>query len=57
MRPLFVFILLSLASPVFAQRPMTIQDLIGAVRIADPQLSPDGSMVAFARTTTDVATG
>ena len=48
---------LSLASPAAAARPMTIQDLLGAVRVADPQLSPDGKLVAFVRTTTDVATG
>jgi dipeptidyl aminopeptidase/acylaminoacyl peptidase len=48
---------LALASPVSAARPMTIQDLLGAVRIADPQLSPDGKTVVFVRTTTDVATG
>jgi len=36
---------------------MTILDLIGAVRVADPQISPDGSMVAFIRTTTDATTG
>ena len=36
---------------------MTIQDLLGAVRVGDPQLSPDGKQVAFVRTTTDVATG
>jgi dipeptidyl aminopeptidase/acylaminoacyl peptidase len=40
-----------------AGRPMTIDDLIGAVRIADPQLSPDGRMVTFVRTTTDLETG
>ena len=45
------------ARPVAATRPMTIQDLLGAVRVSDPQLSPDGSQVAFVRTTTDVATG
>jgi dipeptidyl aminopeptidase/acylaminoacyl peptidase len=33
---------------------MTIDDLIGAVRIADPQLSPDGRTVVFVRTTTDL---
>lgn len=27
----------TVATPAFAQRPMTIQDLLGAVRIADPQ--------------------
>jgi dipeptidyl aminopeptidase/acylaminoacyl peptidase len=45
------------ASPVLAARPMTILDLIGAVRVADPQISPDGSRVVFVRTTTDVPTG
>ena len=49
--------LLSLASPAAAARPMTIQDLLGAVRVADPQLSPDGRLVAFVRTTTDVTSG
>ena len=38
-------------------RPMAIDDLIGAVRIADAQLSPDGRTVAFVRTTTDLKTG
>ena len=33
---------------------MTIDDLLAAVRVADPQLSPDGRTVAFVRTTTDV---
>src|SRR3954462_217249 len=45
------------SSAVFAARPMTIADLLGAVRVSDPQLSPDGKTVAFVRTTTDVATG
>ena len=58
MKPLLSAIaLLSLASPAAAARPMTIQDLLGAVRVSDPQLSPDGRQVAFVRTTTDVATG
>ncbi len=38
-------------------RPMSIGDLIGAVRVADPQVSPAGDSVAYVRTTTDVATG
>ncbi len=38
-------------------RPMTIQDLLAAVRVSDPQLSPDGKFVLFSRTTTDPATG
>ena len=36
---------------------MTIADLLGAVRVSEPQVSPDGKLVAFVRTTTDVATG
>ena len=40
-----------------AARPMTIADLLGAVRVSDPQLSPDGRTVAFVRTTTDVDDG
>jgi dipeptidyl aminopeptidase/acylaminoacyl peptidase len=45
------------AAPAFAARPMTIADLLAAVRVTDPQLSPDGKTVVFVRTTTDVATG
>jgi dipeptidyl aminopeptidase/acylaminoacyl peptidase len=45
------------AAPATAVRPMTIHDLLAAVRVSDPQLSPDGRLVAFARTTTDVMTG
>ena len=40
-----------------ATRPMKVDDLIGAIRVGDPQLSSDGRTVAFVRTTTDVATG
>ena len=36
---------------------MTIDDLIGAIRISDPQLAPDGRSVAFVRTVTDLKTG
>jgi dipeptidyl aminopeptidase/acylaminoacyl peptidase len=58
MKPLLLAAaLLSLASPATAARPMTIQDLLGAVRVSDPQVSPDGKLVAFVRTTTDVASG
>ena len=38
-------------------RAMTIDDLIGAVRVADPQLSPDGRTVVYVRTTTDLKSG
>ncbi len=36
---------------------MTLDDLIGAVRIGDPQLAPDGRTVAFVRTTTELDSG
>lgn len=55
-RMLPIAIVLALASPASA-RPLSLQDLLGAVRVADPQVSPDGALVAFVRTTTDVATG
>ena len=48
---------LAVAAPASAARPMTIQDLIGTVRVSDPQISPDGSRVLFVRTSTDVPTG
>ena len=38
-------------------RAMTIDDLITAVRVTDPQLSPDGAQVIFVRTTTDPKNG
>ena len=38
-------------------RAMTIEDLITAVRVSDPQLSPDGASVLFVRTTTDGKSG
>src|SRR4029450_13022397 len=38
-------------------RPMAIDDLITAIRVSDPQLSPDGTRVLFVRTTTDGNTG
>ena len=38
-------------------RPMTIEDVVTAVKVSDPQLSPDGKWVAFVRTTTDLGAG
>ena len=40
-----------------AGRALTIDDLIGAVRVSDPQLLPNGQLVTFVRTTTDLKTG
>jgi dipeptidyl aminopeptidase/acylaminoacyl peptidase len=40
-----------------AGRAMRIADLITAVRVTEPALSPDGQTVAFVRTTTNAETG
>ena len=40
-----------------ARRPMSVEDLLAAVRVGDPQVSPDGRRVLFTRTTTDVSSG
>src|SRR5262249_282958 len=55
----FVCATVCLTTLGFAQpgRPMTIRDLITAVRISDPQVSPDGKSVAYVRTTTDATSG
>jgi dipeptidyl aminopeptidase/acylaminoacyl peptidase len=46
--------LLGLAMPAAAQRrPITEKDLFAFVWVADPQISPDGSQVAFVRVTVD----
>ena len=39
------------------RRPMAVADLITAVRVGDPQVSPDGRRVLFVRTTTDPSSG
>ena len=56
-RPLFAAVLLLAAPAALAARPMTIEDVVTAVRVGDPQLSPDGKWVAFVRTATDLAAG
>ncbi len=48
---------LAAARPALAGRPMSMDDLLTAVRVGDPQLSPDGRQVAFVRTTTDLTVG
>jgi dipeptidyl aminopeptidase/acylaminoacyl peptidase len=44
-------------SSVPAGRPMTVEDLLLAVRVSDPQLSPDSRTVAYVRTATELSTG
>ena len=47
-------ILIGLVVPAHAQRrPITDKDLFAFVWVADPQISPDGSQVAFVRVTVD----
>jgi dipeptidyl aminopeptidase/acylaminoacyl peptidase len=38
-------------------RPMALEDLLTAVRVSDPHVSPDGRFVAYVRTTTDLTSG
>jgi dipeptidyl aminopeptidase/acylaminoacyl peptidase len=45
------------ASEPAAGRAMTIDDLIGAVRVSDPQISSDGRTILFVRTTTNLQSG
>src|SRR6476620_8677854 len=56
MKTFFIFpAAVLVASSAFAARPMSLDDLLTAVRVSDPQLSPDGRWVAYVRTTTDPA--
>src|SRR4051794_3622784 len=45
------------STPTQSGRSMSIDDLLGAIRVTDPQLSPDGSRVVFVRATTDLKSG
>ncbi len=51
-----LFVLVAAALPAAATRPMSLDDLLDAARVSDPQLSPDGKWVAFVRTGTDQKT-
>ncbi len=44
---------LSAAAPTALARPFTARDLVGLDRLSDPQVSSDGSTVAFAQRATD----
>ena len=52
-----MFSLTSVGASAQARRAMKIDDLLTAIRISEPTLSPNGQLVAFVRTTTDLATG
>src|SRR5689334_9779502 len=52
-----VLILLPIVGFGQTKRPMSINDLITAVRVGDPQVSSDGKRVLFVRTTTALDSG
>jgi len=52
---LLVLLLLAVAAPVFAQKPFDVDALLKLARVSDPQVSPDGKMVAFTVQTVDLA--
>ncbi len=58
MRILLAILLLAIvASPLYAAgRPVTVEDLLAVKGVSDPQVSPDGSLVAYVVTELDRAT-
>lgn len=50
-------IVLPFSSFAQTKRPMTIDDLITAIRVSEPRISPDGKQVMFTRTTTALDSG
>src|SRR5215510_14700138 len=54
-----VFALVGATAAAHAQspKPMTLDDLLGAVRVTEPAVSPDGRLVAYVLTTTYLQTG
>ena len=54
---LAILIMMMAASPLWAAgRPMTVDDLLGVKGVADPQLSPDGTLVVYVVSELDRAT-
>jgi dipeptidyl aminopeptidase/acylaminoacyl peptidase len=52
---LLVLLLLAVAAPVLAQKPFDVDALLKLYRVSDPQVSPNGRMVAFTVSTVDLA--
>jgi dipeptidyl aminopeptidase/acylaminoacyl peptidase len=50
-----LLLLLAVAAPVLAQKPFDVNALLTLARVDDPQVSPDGRMVAFTVQTVDLA--
>src|SRR5881396_2388532 len=55
--PLAITIVSALSSFAQTKRPMTIDDLITAIRVSEPRISPDGKQVMFTRTTKALVSG
>src|SRR5947209_1709005 len=55
--PLAITLVSALSSFSQTKRPMTIADLITAIRVSEPRISPDGRQVVFTRTTTALDRG
>ena len=52
---LLALLALAVAAPAFAQKPFDVYALLKLARVSDPQVSPDGKMVAFTVQTVDLA--
>ena len=50
-----LFLLLALSAPVLAQGSFDVNALLKLARVSDPQVSPDGRLVAFTVQTVDLA--
>src|SRR5580765_1105532 len=48
---------LGINSRAQGRRAMSVDDLLGAIRVTEPALSPDGRLVAYVRTITDLQSG
>jgi dipeptidyl aminopeptidase/acylaminoacyl peptidase len=55
--PLIAATLITIPGDAQNRRAMTLDDLLTAVRVSEPALSPDGRLVAYTRTTTDLQSG
>ena len=53
--PFLALLVLALAAPALAQKPFDVDALMKLARVSDPQVSPDGRMVAFTVQTVDLA--
>ena len=55
LRALLLCVALACSTPAFAKSPFTFDAMMKLARISEPQLSPDGKLVAFTVQTVDFA--